>query len=62
MFTLGQIQFAVLFIIVFVGILIFAYRKDIPLHRHYYKGSFWILIAFLIFIGLLFVIKSLLKD
>ena len=62
MFSLGQIQFAVLFAICFVVIMIFAYRKDLKIHNQYYKGSKWILVAFLVFIGLLFVIKSLLKD
>lgn len=62
MFSLGQLQFAALFAICFVIIMVFAYRKDLKIHRQYYKGSKWILVGFLIFIGLLFVIKSLLKD
>ncbi|WP_136668058.1 hypothetical protein [Flavobacterium sp. H122] len=61
MFSEGQLLFAVLFFIAFVAVMIFSYRKDIKLHKQYYKGSLWILIAFFIFIGLLFVIKSLLK-
>jgi uncharacterized membrane protein YoaK (UPF0700 family) len=62
MFSEGQFLFAIIFFIAFVAIMIFSYRKDIKLHKHYYKGSLWILIAFFIFIGLLFVIKSLLKE
>lgn len=62
MFSEGQLLFAILFFIAFVAVMIFSYRKDIKLHKQYYKGSLWILIAFFIFIGLLFVIKSLLKE
>lgn len=62
MFTTGQLNFAAFFIIVFVAAMIYVYRKDLKLHKNYYKGSYWILIAFLIFIGLLFVLKSYLKN
>ena len=62
MFSKGQLLFAVLFFVSFVCVMIFAYRKDLKLHKQYYKGSLWILIAFLVFIGLIFVIKSLLKE
>ncbi|WP_264542164.1 MULTISPECIES: hypothetical protein [Flavobacterium] len=62
MFSKGQLIFALIFFISFVCIMIFSYRKDLKLHKQYYKGSLWILVAFLVFIGLLFVIKSLLKE
>lgn len=62
MFSQGQLLFALFFVISFIVIMIFSYRKDKKLHKQHYKGSFWILIVFLIFIGLLFVIKTLLKD
>lgn len=62
MFSLGQMQFAVFFAITFIIVMIFAYRKDLKLHQQYYKGSIWILIAFLLFIACLFVVKTLLKD
>lgn len=61
-FTTGQIVFAVLFFLAFVVIIFFSYRKDLKLHRKYYKGTLYILIGFLMFIGLLFVIKSFLKS
>lgn len=61
MFTKGQIIFAVLFAIGF-GVFIFrSYAKDRKLHQKNYKGVKWIALAFVIFIALLFVIKSLLK-
>ncbi|MES2811877.1 MAG: hypothetical protein V4670_05335 [Bacteroidota bacterium] len=62
MLSKGQIIFAILFAISFIIIIIFSYRKDLKLHKQYYKGSIWILITFLLFIGLLFVIKYLLKE
>lgn len=62
MFTTGQWVFAALFFVVFVTVIIFSYRKDLKLHRKYYKGSLYILLGFLLFIGLLFVIKSFLRG
>ena len=61
MFTPGQLVFAVLFFIAFVIIIIYSYRRDLKLHRRYYKGVLYILIGFIIFILLLFVIKFYLK-
>lgn len=62
MFTTGQLIFAALFFVAFVVIIIFSYRKDIKLHRKYYKGTFYVLIGFLLFIALLFLIKAFLKS
>lgn len=59
MFTKGQLVFGVLFAIAFVITLIYAYRKDIKLHNRYYKGSLWVLIAFISFILLIAAIKWL---
>jgi uncharacterized membrane protein len=61
MFTQGQIYFAIFFIIAFTIVLIVMYRKDLNLHRVYYKNRLWILLAFLAFIGSLFVLKNFLK-
>ncbi|EHQ41621.1 MULTISPECIES: hypothetical protein [Myroides] len=61
MFTPGQIQFALFFIVVFTIVLIIMYRKDLNLHRKYYKNRLWILLAFLAFIGSLFILKNVLK-
>lgn len=57
MFSQGQITFGILFAIAFAAILVFAYRKDIKLHRKYFKGSVWVLIAFIAFIGMIAAIK-----
>ncbi|MGK0385487.1 MAG: short subunit fatty acids transporter [Patiriisocius sp.] len=62
MFSTGQLVFALLFFIAFVIIIIYSYKKDIALHKKYYKGSIWVLIGFLIFIGLLVAAKYLLKS
>ncbi|AWG25867.1 hypothetical protein [Flavobacterium kingsejongi] len=62
MFTQGQWMFAAFFVVVFVIAMIYSYRKDILLHKRFYKGSYWILIGFLIFIAILFFIKYYLKD
>ena len=57
MFSRGQIVFGILFALAFITLLVFAYRKDRRLHRKYYKGSVWILIAFLAFLLLIVAIK-----
>ena len=57
MFSQGQLVFAVCFLIAFIIVMIFSYRKDIPTHKIFYKGNYKILIGFFIFIGILFVIK-----
>jgi len=61
MFSQGQILFGVCFFIAFVIIMIFAYRKDLKLHKVFYKGNYKVLLAFLLFIVLLFIIKIFLK-
>lgn len=61
MFSRGQIIFALLFLIAFVIAAIFVYRKDKALHRQHYKGSYRVLIGFLLFIVFLFVMKAYLK-
>ena len=62
MFSTGQWIFAAIFFLSFVVVIIFSYRKDIAIHKKYYKGSLYVLLGFLIFIGLLFVIKAYIKE
>ena len=62
MFSTGQLIFAGLFIVAFVIVMIFSYRKDIKLHKKYYKGSIYVLIGFILFILLLFFIKTRLNH
>jgi len=62
MFTQGQIIFGILFAIVFIIIMIYAYRKDLKLHKKYYKGTIWVLLAFIAFLALLLFIKFFVKG
>ncbi|WP_299106165.1 hypothetical protein [uncultured Winogradskyella sp.] len=57
MFSNGQLIFGILFFIAFVIIVGYQYRKDLQLHKKYYKGTIWVLIAFLGFIGMIAAIK-----
>jgi hypothetical protein len=61
MFSQGQLIFAVCFFITFVIVMIFAYRKDLALHKIFYKGNYKVLIGFLLFIAILFAIKFFFK-
>nr|WP_103070792.1 hypothetical protein [Aquimarina sediminis] len=62
MFSQGQLIFAGFFVVAFIFLMIFSYRKDIKLHRKYYKGSIFILVGFIIFILLLFALKTYLQP
>ncbi|NBU81209.1 MAG: hypothetical protein EBS55_06145 [Flavobacteriaceae bacterium] len=62
MFTTGQWIFAAIFFICFVVTAYFAYGKDKLIHQRVYNGSYKILIAFLLFIALLFIIKVTMKH
>lgn len=62
MFSSGQIIFAIFFIVIFVAIMIYTYRKDLSLHRKYYKGSLRVLFVFITFIVLIFLLKTFLKG
>lgn len=57
MFSKGQIIFGIIFFIVFAIIIGFTYRKDLKLHKRFYAGSVWILIAFISFILFIAAIK-----
>jgi hypothetical protein len=57
MFTNGQLIFAVLFAIAFIAALVYTYRKDLKIHQKYYRGSVWVLIAFISFIIFIAFIK-----
>ena len=62
MFSTGQLGFAIFFVIAFIAIIIYSYRKDLPLHKKYYKGSYRVLLGFLVFIALLIAAKFALKS
>lgn len=62
MFSTGQLIFALLFAIGFITIISLAYRKDKALHQRYFKGASWVLVAFIAFVALLSILKSLLRP
>ncbi len=57
MFSQGQLLFAVFFVTTFIILMIFSYRKDSKNHKLHYKGSLKIFLAFVLIIGILFLIK-----
>ena len=61
MFSKGQIIFGVLFFIAFAIIIGYTYKKDFNLHKRFYAGSIWVLIAFIAFILLIAAIKFVFK-
>lgn len=61
MFSNGQIIFGVLFFIVFAIIIGYTYRKDLKLHKRFYAGSIWVLVAFIAFILFIVAIKFFFK-
>ncbi len=61
MFSTGQWVFAALFLVSFILVMVFAYRKDIQIHKKFYKGSYKVLFAFILFILILFLIKVFFK-
>jgi len=61
MFSNGQIVFGILFAIAFIIAITYTYRKDLKLHKQHYKGSIWILVAFICFILFIVSIKHFLK-
>lgn len=54
----GHIIFAIIFAVVFLVVIAIMYRKDLKLHRRYYKGSWMVIISVVVLI----VIFLLLKD
>ena len=61
MFSKGQIIFGVLFAIAFAIIIGYTYRKDLKLHKRFYAGSIWVLLAFISFILFIVAIKFMFK-
>ena len=61
MFSTGQWIFAALFFITFVILIAFSYRKDVAVHKLFYKGNYKVLIVFFLFIVMLFIIKLTMK-
>ena len=63
MFTTGRIIFASLFVIVFIALMIFSYKKDAANNKKYYKNSaIYVAIGIITIIILLFLAKFLIKG
>lgn len=63
MFTNGRIIFASLFVIVFIALMIFSYKKDAVNNKKYYKNSaIYVAIGIITIIILLFLAKFLIKG
>ena len=62
MFSKGQLVFAGIFLVCFVVAAIVMYRRDGALHSKVYKGSYRVLVVFLLFVAALFAIKYALKH
>lgn len=63
MFTTGRIIFASIFVIAFVAMMLFSYRKDAKNNKkHYQNGALYVAIGIIAVIGLLFLSKFLIKG
>lgn len=62
MFSSGQKLFALFFILVFASILIWSYRKDINLHKFYYKKVWVVALGIILVITTFTVITFLLHE
>jgi len=62
MFSTGQWTFVFFFVIAFVILMIFSYRKDKVVNQKHYKGSVWILVGFIAFVIFLFFLKGWLNN
>jgi len=50
MFSKGQLIFAAFFVIAFIIAMVWSYKKDIKIHKKYYKNSFLVLISVILII------------
>ena len=61
MFNKGQLIFAILFIIVFIGIITYTYFRDKQIHKIYYKKTYIILLIFILFIATIAIYSNLFR-
>lgn len=59
--TSGHWIFAGLFILTFIGGMIWAYRNDLKLHRQHYRGAWIILLVLILGMFTIYVLKDLLR-
>lgn len=63
MFTKGQLIFAGFFVVAFIALMIWSYRKDLKSHKMHYKNTavkvgFWMVIAIVLFSAIRIYSKS----
>ena len=46
MFSTGQLGFAIFFVVAFIAIIIYSYRRDLALHKNTTKGALEFLLVF----------------
>ncbi len=58
MFTTGKVVFIIVFLIAFIAMLIYSYRKEYKTLRIHYKKTYWVLIGLITFmLALFFIVK-----
>lgn len=57
-FSKGQIIFALVFFIIFVAVMIWAYRSDCKVNRENYKGVWLILVGIIIVFALIKILSK----
>ncbi|CAM1334800.1 hypothetical protein [Tenacibaculum aestuariivivum] len=63
MFTSGRIVFASLFVVAFIILMIYSYKKDAKNNKKHYKnGAIYVAIGIISVIALLFLSKFLIKG
>ncbi len=63
MFTKGQLIFAAFFVVAFIILMVWSYRKDIKSHKMHYKNAgfkvgFWMILAIVIWSAIRIYSKS----
>lgn len=56
----GHWIFAGVFMLFFVGFLVWSYRKDLKLHKLHYSGSMYVLVGIIVILFLFYIFKRLL--
>ena len=59
MFSNSQLLFGVIFFVPFIIIVSYSYKKDLKKLNGSYKGIKWVIIGFVLFVGILLVLKKL---
>lgn len=57
--TSGHWVFAGIFMLAFIGYLIWSYRKDLGLHKKHYNGAQYVLLTLITVLFLIFIFKRI---